>query len=442
MIPNDDTPPRQPGEDEPLEHDADDVLDFIDKTVARITDADVDEHLRKVLNQAGYSRTDPPPRSNVMGFRKGPGMTLRIFTAKALEGILTGESNDNVTDLIDAAILMSSAEHRCERLWQEQIAEDAQHEADQIVAEAREKSDEALSQAAKIVREAREQAARIISEASSKADQILENARLKRSEILEEVYLRRLHISEDAYRQQPQVFSDALKDIIEAVQTPSTQSHVLPGALAEMMRLAEPTVLPVCWAITAIAGAGDITALQRLADHAGGEVAPTQQAAAISAGLLVEYLAQIPQAYGPEVTIPGLSGAFITHHSAPANYTRENPPKHETGKMLAWQPGVTVSWTTDGVYRSNAAKTEPGYEFPIPGVKRIIALPSGYLQKGERPENPDFVLDENVTCAIQLKRSFLGFSQSNELTQPGEAQSASAISGIPQRVSPAEPVER
>jgi hypothetical protein len=54
-----DTPPRQPDENEPLDHPDRDVLDFIDfidETVARITDADVDEHLRKVLGQAGYRR--------------------------------------------------------------------------------------------------------------------------------------------------------------------------------------------------------------------------------------------------------------------------------------------------------------------------------------------------------------------------------------------------
>lgn len=53
---NHDMPPRQPDENEPLDHPARDVLDGIDETVARITDANVDEHLRKVLDQAGYRR--------------------------------------------------------------------------------------------------------------------------------------------------------------------------------------------------------------------------------------------------------------------------------------------------------------------------------------------------------------------------------------------------
>jgi ERCC4-related helicase len=50
---NDDMPPRQPDENEPLDHPARDVLDFIDETVGRITDAEVEEHLSKVLDQTG-----------------------------------------------------------------------------------------------------------------------------------------------------------------------------------------------------------------------------------------------------------------------------------------------------------------------------------------------------------------------------------------------------
>ena len=46
---NHDMPPRQP--DEPVDHPAPDFLDYIDETVTRITNADVDEHLRKVLDQ-------------------------------------------------------------------------------------------------------------------------------------------------------------------------------------------------------------------------------------------------------------------------------------------------------------------------------------------------------------------------------------------------------
>jgi len=42
--------------------DEGDVLDFIDRTVAQITGAEIDGHLRKVLDQAGYSREQATDR--------------------------------------------------------------------------------------------------------------------------------------------------------------------------------------------------------------------------------------------------------------------------------------------------------------------------------------------------------------------------------------------
>lgn len=51
---NHDMPPRQPHENEQADKPARDELDLIDETVAQITDADVDERLRDVLNRAGY----------------------------------------------------------------------------------------------------------------------------------------------------------------------------------------------------------------------------------------------------------------------------------------------------------------------------------------------------------------------------------------------------
>jgi hypothetical protein len=54
MTTNDDMTPRQPDENEQLEL-VGDPLDLVDEIVARITDADVYEHLRKVLSQSGYT---------------------------------------------------------------------------------------------------------------------------------------------------------------------------------------------------------------------------------------------------------------------------------------------------------------------------------------------------------------------------------------------------
>jgi hypothetical protein len=51
---NHNTPPRRPQENEPTGKPARDALDVIDETVAQITDAEIGEHLRRVLTQAGY----------------------------------------------------------------------------------------------------------------------------------------------------------------------------------------------------------------------------------------------------------------------------------------------------------------------------------------------------------------------------------------------------
>lgn len=51
---NGDMSPRQLADDKPLEHPTHDVLDFIDQTVARITDAEVDERLRGILGFADH----------------------------------------------------------------------------------------------------------------------------------------------------------------------------------------------------------------------------------------------------------------------------------------------------------------------------------------------------------------------------------------------------
>src|SRR5690348_343647 len=54
MTTDGDMPLRQQDENEPLEQVFAAVLDLVDKTVARVTDAEVGEHLRRVLNQTGH----------------------------------------------------------------------------------------------------------------------------------------------------------------------------------------------------------------------------------------------------------------------------------------------------------------------------------------------------------------------------------------------------
>jgi hypothetical protein len=59
MTTNGDMTPRQPDDTEPLSGDE---LDLIDQAVARITDTEVNEHLRRALNQSGHSGPAAWPR--------------------------------------------------------------------------------------------------------------------------------------------------------------------------------------------------------------------------------------------------------------------------------------------------------------------------------------------------------------------------------------------
>ena len=79
---NHDMPPRQPDENEPVDHPAPDVLDYIDETVTRITDPDVDKHLRKVLDQSGYRsrQTEGTPTTRPAGDHPAADRRRRPFS--------------------------------------------------------------------------------------------------------------------------------------------------------------------------------------------------------------------------------------------------------------------------------------------------------------------------------------------------------------------------
>ena len=89
MTTDDDMTPRQPGKDKPLEQLPDDAVDFVDETVARITDAEVNEHLRKVLSQAGYTAMaadnliDRKANEDVPGSPRPGGQAAAIIVMRA-----------------------------------------------------------------------------------------------------------------------------------------------------------------------------------------------------------------------------------------------------------------------------------------------------------------------------------------------------------------------
>jgi hypothetical protein len=75
---NGDMSSGQPADDEPPEYPAHDVLDFIDQTVARITDAEVDKRLRGILGSADHDQHTDLPQQAIenIDFRATRGSSL------------------------------------------------------------------------------------------------------------------------------------------------------------------------------------------------------------------------------------------------------------------------------------------------------------------------------------------------------------------------------
>jgi glycosyltransferase involved in cell wall biosynthesis len=166
MTTNDDMTPRQPGEDEPLEQLFSGVFDLVDKTVARITDAEVNEHLRMVLSDSGY--TSAEQLTGLWQPLRSESETFADLNC-SMDAAITPKQG-SIADLM--AIAQANAKVSGERLRQAQEAlEAARQQAEQIVAAARDEADKALKQAAQMIRDAREQSERIISDARREAKQ-------------------------------------------------------------------------------------------------------------------------------------------------------------------------------------------------------------------------------------------------------------------------------
>lgn len=140
-----------------------DELDAIDQAVARITDADIDARLRKVLGQPA------------------PGVPLPGLNDFDLTASVTGLCDPAriFGELADLAARAGAAEAAAvQQLRQAREAvEAARRDAAQIVAEAREETDTALTQAAQMLRDARAAAAQMLRDARAEADEIMGEAR-------------------------------------------------------------------------------------------------------------------------------------------------------------------------------------------------------------------------------------------------------------------------
>ena len=145
--------------------------------MARITDTEVNEHLRKVLSQSGYigQAADRRPPNRMDG--------SLVSMSFSMGATLTPEQGA-IAGLVATA--RANARLASERLQQaEEALESARRQAEQIAAAAREAADKevdhALKQAAEMVRDARKQSERIITDAHREAGKIITAAQDSRT---------------------------------------------------------------------------------------------------------------------------------------------------------------------------------------------------------------------------------------------------------------------
>ena len=167
MTTNGDMSPHRPDEHDPLEPVPDDALDRVDETVAKITDATVEEYLRRVLNESGYGDPAPDLWRDLNPDRMP--MVVDFDLCASIDGTCVDFGHRAAAEILTAA--------RLEAELSRQGLEAARQQAERILSGAREEADAALEQAAAMTREAREQAEQIVSKAHTKAEQIITAAR-------------------------------------------------------------------------------------------------------------------------------------------------------------------------------------------------------------------------------------------------------------------------
>jgi F0F1-type ATP synthase membrane subunit b/b' len=185
MTTNDDLPPRRPDETGPAAGKISDEIDLIDESVARITDAQVNEHLRRVLRRSGYIGQ---PAGHWAPDRIGAPLVSMGFS---MGTVITPEQGV-IADLVANA--RTNARLAGERLQQaEKALEDARRKAEEIVAASREEADRridyALKQAAEMLRAAREQSGQIITGAHREAENIIAAAQDSRESQMQSRWL-------------------------------------------------------------------------------------------------------------------------------------------------------------------------------------------------------------------------------------------------------------
>src|SRR5260370_18716799 len=168
MPTNGDMFPCTPGDRDTPDRVIRDELDAVDDTVAKITGAEVEEQLRRVLDQSGHA--GPIPEQVWQDFNADPLSVLGAY-GESTDASRVAAASQTAVEIVSAARWRARLLEEQTRAAQESAAA-ARQEAEQIVADARPVTDAALEQAATMLRASREKAARIANDAHTDAEQI------------------------------------------------------------------------------------------------------------------------------------------------------------------------------------------------------------------------------------------------------------------------------
>jgi hypothetical protein len=349
MTPTSD-PRHEPEEHEPIAEQAPgDAVDFIDKTVAEITDTEVDEHLNRVLSRAFSGRPCPTTQISL-------GVAGSAF------------SFDQVNEIILSTFQKQAADAAAERLqiaWDAAMA--AREQAEQILADARR---QAAETAAQMINDARGEAEQIIADARAEAERIRASATLQamtdQAEALPAIQRGRRRFINCLPGIQPPAASTglavlaavaaweptsvtALVDALAAAPLPASITAV-PGALAAAWEPGSVTALvdalaaaPLPASITAVPGAlaaawepGSVTAL-----------VDALAAAPLAAALMPTVLTAVPPALAaPQAAAATQGHCLLIGTCSNASYADEPGPDSEGADSSDTDLGAAEAFAT------------------------------------------------------------------------------------------------
>jgi vacuolar-type H+-ATPase subunit H len=317
MTPTSD-PRHEPEEHEPIAEQAPgDAVDFIDKTVAEITDTEVDEHLNRVLSRAFSGRPCPTTQISL-------GVAGSAF------------SFDQVNEIILSTFQKQAADAAAERLqiaWDAAMA--AREQAEQILADARR---QAAETAAQMINDARGEAEQIIADARAEAERIRASATLQamtdQAEALPAIQRGRRRFINCLPGIQPPAASTGLAVLAAVAAWEPTSVTALVDALAAAPLPASITAVP--GALAAAWEPGSVTAL-----------VDALAAAPLAAALMPTVLTAVPPALAaPQAAAATQGHCLLIGTCSNASYADEPGPDSEGADSSDTDLGAAEAFAT------------------------------------------------------------------------------------------------